>query len=69
MGRPRTPLVDLKTYPHKYVRPQQLAIYADVPIRTIYYHIKKGALRAVKVGGLLRIQVQIAQEYLSHPAQ
>ena len=65
MARPRTPLKDLETYPHKYVRLQQLSVYADVPIRTIYHHISKGALRAVKIGGRLRIPIQTARAYVS----
>ena len=64
MGRPRTPLTDIRTYSAKYVRPQQLAVYADVPIRTIYYHIQKGALHAVRIGCRLRIPTQIAKQYL-----
>ena len=64
MGRPRTPLTDLRTYPNKYVRPQQLAEYVDVPIRTIYYHINKGALRAVRIGKRLRIPIRNARQYV-----
>lgn len=63
MARPRTPLIDLRTYPHKYVRLQALSTYVDVPIRTIYYHIQKGALHAVKIGGSLRVPIQTAREY------
>lgn len=64
MGRPRATLTDFDTYPHKYVRPQVLATYIDIPLRTIYYHIQKGALSAVKVGGVLRIPIQIARAYV-----
>lgn len=68
MGRPRAVLTDLEKYPHKFLRPQQLSVYADLPIRTIYYHIQKGALHAVKIGGSLRIPISVAREYLNHPA-
>lgn len=67
MARPRTPLTDIKTYPGKYVRPQQLAVYVDIPLRTIYHHINKGALRAVKIGKTLRIPIDEARSYVSIP--
>ncbi len=64
IGRPRTPLTDLATYPCQYVRPQQLAVYTDQSIRTIYHHIEKGALRAVKIGKSLRIPTKVARQYV-----
>ena len=69
MARPRTPLTDLSTFPHKYVRPQQLAFYANVPVRTIYHHISKGALRAVKIVGSLRIPIDVARAYVGIPSE
>lgn len=66
MGRPRTPLVDLDTYPHKYVRPQMLADFVDIPIRTIYYHIQKGALSAKTIGGVLRIPIESVWAYVGY---
>lgn len=67
MGRPRTPLTDLRTYPCKYIRPQDLSKYVDVPIRTIYHHITKGALHAVKIGKTLRIPIEDARVYVGIP--
>lgn len=63
MGRRRTPLIDLATHPHKYVRPRDLAVYCVVSLRTIYHHIDKGALHAVRIGGVLRIPIESARAY------
>lgn len=60
----RTPLIDdLSTYQRKFVTPIQLAAYVGVSRRTIYHHIEKGALHAVKRGGALRIPIAVAREY------
>lgn len=69
MGRPASILTDLQTFQNKYVRPKQLAMYVDVSIRTIYHHIDKGALRAVKIGGILRIPIADARRYASTDAR
>lgn len=64
MSRPRTSLIaDLATYRRKFVTPIQLAAYVGVTRRTIYHHIEKGALRAVKRGGALRIPIRDARDY------
>lgn len=62
-GRPRTPAVDLTTYPKKFVSPIQLANFVGVTRRTIYTHIEKEALRAIKIGGVLRIRIEEARRY------
>lgn len=67
-GRPRTPAIpDLATYPKKFVSPQQLADYCGVSRRTIYHHIEKGALPTRRIGGVLRIHISIAREYVQEP--
>jgi excisionase family DNA binding protein len=63
-GRPRTQKIrDLATYPYRFVTPMQLAAYVGVSRRTIYHHIDKGALAAVKIGGAVRIALAEAQRY------
>lgn len=57
MGRPAVePIGDLRTYRKKFVTPAQLADYALVERQTIYLHIKKGALKATRIGGVVRIR-------------
>lgn len=64
MCRSRTRKIDdLATYPRKFVTPMQLADYVAVSRRTIYHHIEKGALRAVKIGGMVRIPIKDARAY------
>lgn len=64
-GRPPTPVVaDLTTYPRKFLSPIQLACYIGVSRRTIYHHIDKGALRARRIGGVLRIHITEARKYV-----
>lgn len=41
----------------------EVAIYWRIPERTIYHAISKGALPAVRVGGLLRIRREEALAY------
>lgn len=62
------PIDSLATYPRKFVRPLQLARYTGIPIRTIYWHIEKGALPAVRRGGCVLIRVEIARTYAAEPA-
>lgn len=71
MGRPRTAtgtIDTLATHPGKFVSPRQLAEYLNVDPRTIYYHIDKGALRARRIGGVLRIPIAEARSYACEPA-
>lgn len=69
MPRPTLPeILSLATYRKKFVRPLQLARYTGVPERTIYHHIEKGALPALKRGGLLVIRIEVAREYAAEPA-
>lgn len=62
--RAHEPIKDLQTYPKKYVSPMQLAEYIGVTRRTIYHHIEKGALGAVRRMGVVRIHVAEARRYL-----
>lgn len=67
---PLLPTIDnLATHRTKFVRPRQLARYLGIPIRTIYHHIEKGALPAIRRGGVLVIRIETAREYAAEPAQ
>lgn len=66
--RAHTPIRDLETHPRKYVSPLQLAEYVGVTKRTIYHHIDKGALRVVKLGGVLRVHIEEAKRYVGVPS-
>lgn len=57
------PVDDLETHPKKFVSVIQLAGYLSVSRRTLYYHINKGALRAVKRVGVIRIPIEEARRY------
>jgi excisionase family DNA binding protein len=64
-----TAITDLEKHPKNYVSIDQLADYVGVSRRTVYNHIDKGTLKAVKVGGSLRIPVEEAKRYVSTPAR
>ncbi len=53
----------LATWPHPVVRPRQLAQYLNLPLRTIYHHIEKGALPSFKRGGIRLIRKEDALAY------
>lgn len=55
--------IDLDTYAKPYVRLQDLAGLLGISPRTVYHHIEKGTLKAVKIGGLLRIPIAEARKY------
>ncbi len=59
----------LESHPKKYVSPWELAEYFEVPRRTIYHWIDKGALDAKKVCGLIRIPVKSALALEEKPAR
>lgn len=68
-GRPRLEeIVDLRTYPRRFVRPLQLHRYTGIPLRTLYHHIEKGALPSVKRGGICVITIEAARAYAATPA-
>lgn len=68
-GRPATePICDLRTCQRKLISPMQLAEYIGVTRRTIYHHIDKGALRAVRRHGIVRIRIEEARRYAAEPA-
>ena len=60
---------DLASHPKAFVNIEELASYLEVSPRTIYHNIEKGALAAVKVGGLIRIPVEEARRFASVPAR
>lgn len=67
-GRPPLPeIASLRTYKPRFVRPLQLARYTGIPIRTIYNHIDKGALRVKRRGGIVVITIEAAREYAAEP--
>jgi excisionase family DNA binding protein len=47
-----------------FVTPAQLARYLDVHPQTIYRQIRKGALRVVRVGRVIRIRLADAVKYV-----
>lgn len=69
MPRVVRPITSLATHRARFVRPLALSRYTDIPIRTIYYHIEKGALPAVRRRGLLLITIEEARAYAAEPAQ
>jgi len=69
MSRRIEPIGDLSTYPGKYVTFAQLADYVGITRRTIYNHLNKGAIRARRVGGVLRIPIDEARAYVGHDAR
>lgn len=65
---PRLPEIEsLATHRGKFVRPLQLSRYTGISIRTIYHHIDKGALLAVRRRGILVIRIEIARKYAEEP--
>jgi excisionase family DNA binding protein len=60
---------DISTHPKAFVTLEAFADYLEVSPRTLYHNIDKGALKAVKVGGLLRIPIEEARKYCSVPAR
>jgi len=46
-----------------YYKPQQIAVFYNVHVRTVYGWISEGKLEAVKVGGSMRIPRQAVKEF------
>lgn len=64
MSRPAVERIeDLSTYRRAYVTPAQLADYVQVSRRMIYKHIEKGALKARRIGNVVRIKRRDALVY------
>lgn len=63
------PITDLDSYPKKLLTLEAYADYLQVSTHTLYRHIDKGSLFAVKVGGLLRIPIEEARRFASIPAR
>jgi len=59
------PITDLATHPKPHVSIDALAEYLEISPRTVYHHIERGKLQAVKVGGVLRIPLDEARRYAS----
>lgn len=54
----------MTTFPQKELfRPDEVAKYYDVSVRTVYFWIRTGQLEAVKVGRLLRIPLQKIKKF------
>ena len=69
IARPAVPRAfDLATDSDHYVTVTELARYWKVSVDTVYRDIKKGALRAYRVGssGKIRVRVEDALQY-GHP--
>jgi excisionase family DNA binding protein len=66
LARPAVPRpFDLATDSDHYVTVTELARYWNVSVDTVYRDIKKGALRAYRVGssGKIRVRVEDARQY------
>lgn len=63
MSATTIPIPDLATWPHAFVRPRQLAEYVGISRRTIDHHIEKGALPALRRGGIRVIRLADARVY------
>lgn len=61
---------DLHSESRAFVTIQEASDYLSVPERTLRYHVLKGALKAHRVGTLIRIPVVELRAYigLSEPA-
>jgi excisionase family DNA binding protein len=57
----------LATHPKKFVTVDELALYLELPHRTLYHHIAKGALPALRFGRLIRIPIADARSYAGEP--
>lgn len=59
----RSPIVDLRTHPSRYVTLDQLALYFSMSRRSLYNYIEKGALKARKIGSSIRVHVDDARSF------
>ena len=58
-----SPIADLSTHAQPNVSPRQLAEYWGTTLVTIHRWIRKGALRAFKVGPNWRVKTKDAREF------
>ena len=56
-----TMIVDLSTHSEKHVTVAELAAYWRVSERSVHYYVAKGALKASRVGRLIRIRTEDAR--------
>ena len=63
MSAATVPIHDLATWPHPVVRTRQLAEYLGLSRRTLDHHIEKGALPALRRGGIRVIRLADARAY------
>lgn len=57
-------ITDLKTHPKPFVTVAELIDYTEIPRRTMYHHIEKGALKAIKIGGCYKVPIEEARRYV-----
>lgn len=57
-------ITDLNTHPKPFVTVAELIDYTEIPRRTMYHHIEKGALAAVKIGGCYKVPIAEARRYV-----
>lgn len=60
---------DIDTHRTKHVTLPELAAYIGVTTRSLYHQIDKGALIAVRIGGVIRVKTTEARRYCSVPAR
>lgn len=62
-------ITDLATHPKPFVSVAEFIAYTEIPRRTMYHHIERGTLQAVKMGGTLKIPIAEARRFVSTPAR
>lgn len=62
-------ITDLATHPRPYVTMGEFITYTEIPRRTMYHHVESGKLKAVKMGGTLKIPIEEARRFVSIPAR
>lgn len=60
---------DLDTHPKPFVTVAEFIAYTEIPRRTMYHHIEHGKLKAVKMGGTLKIPIAEARRFVAVPAR
>jgi excisionase family DNA binding protein len=56
-------ITDLATHPAHFISIPELADYLGVSRRSLYHQIDKGALAAVRMGGVLRMRTSEVRRY------
>lgn len=59
---------NLATHPKRFVTPKEYAEYLGLHWRTIYGYVARGQLRAIRVGSVIKIPIEEARRFASHPA-